>query len=875
MTGTKQAAAWLATVAATGAVMVWQATAAEPAAPAATTDAVILDTNGTFVRWMSVQRPAVLVVEAGATEFTTLDGKRKMDAKVAGQVKPGLPDKWADAAFDDSLWPRTTVGRLPDLAFLGGDGDPGGLVSPGPVEGLLDLGVLCVRDKFNVTDPAAALSLSLKYRGGAVVYLNGQEVARGGLPAGAITPGTPGEPYPAEAYVDAAGKLFPYASRVKETEKERIASRDRLLGPLDLPAKALRKGVNVLSVELHRSDYHTSAAGFLKGNMRAPWTPCALVHLRLTAKGDGVEPNARRPAGLQVWNQDANDRTSVQDYGDPNEPLRPVALTGARNGVFGGKVMVSSDQAIEGLLATPGELKLAGGKGTIATTAVEVRYAEPLTPDGRWAEPLSLTPPAKVAPVKNGGAVVPVWVWVRVPADAPAGDYAGTLAISAAGKKLADVPVQLHVADWKLPDPRNRHTFVGFYQSPATLSLQYNVPEWSDKHWALMDRSLYLLGQLGNQLMHVPVVDKTKLGNEDGMVTWVRKDDGTFDYDYAVLDRYLKMVQQHMGVPKFVVMHVYQPGGWTPSGPKQENTVTVLDPKTGQREHLQVPVFGTEESKKFWTPVLNGLKERLAKVGMEKSFCLGSLCEPVPTQPEAKVFAEILGNDVPWFRQGHPSIGPVTSPEPPIPGGGQIGLHYFTYLPNMPNPDVTTPTPYKAYWPRVAYFRAVTDSAKPLQLLRSYAATSRFLQLPGFGYLGLDYWNVNIKKEGTEDRRPYVWGRWPRASNYPGALSPQYVTWPGPEGAEPVTGFQALREGLQETEALQVVSEALDKNADQLGAELALRCREAIKDELAYTRDRGVMKWMCTYYQVNHYGRQELSQRLFTLAGEVSAKVAK
>ena len=488
-------------------------------------------------------------------------------------------------------------------------------------------------------------------------------------------------------------------------------------------------------------------------------------------------------------------------------------------------------------------------------------------------------------PPKIGGAVVPVWVWVRVPVDAPAGDYAGVLAVSVAGKPVADVPVQLHVADWKLPDAKDFRTFVGVYQSPTTLAMKYNVPEWSDKHWELMDRSLYLLGQLGNQLVHVPVVDKTKLGNDDGMVTWIRKAGPStgsadspqagsgqvaYDYDYSVVERYLKLVHKHLGVPKFVVLHVYQAGGWIPAGAKQENTVTVLDQKTGQREHLQVPEFGTEESKTFWTPVLNGLKERLAKEGMEKSFCLGSLCEAMPTPPEAKMFADVLGADIPWFRQGHPGGGHLDSPEI-IAGGGRVGLHFYTYLPTLPVLDSAIPTVHKDFWPRAAYFRAVTDPSKPLTTLRSYAATSRFLQLPGFGSLGLDFWDMGVKKT-TEDKRPYLWGRWPRASNYPGALSPQYITWPGPDGAEPVTTFEAIREGLQETEALHVISEAMEKRADKLGPELVDRCRQVLQDELEYCRDRSLMRWGTLYYQVNHYGWQELSQRAFTLAGEVAGK---
>ena len=74
------------------------------------------------------------------------------------------------------------------------------------------------------------------------------------------------------------------------------------------------------------------------------------------------------------------------------------------------------------------------------------------------------------------------------------------------------MPLGLHVADWKLPDPKDFHTFVGLYQSPDTLAIKYKVPLWSDKHWQLLDKSLALLGQLGNQFVHGNVCRKDQVG---------------------------------------------------------------------------------------------------------------------------------------------------------------------------------------------------------------------------------------------------------------------------------------------------------------------------------------------------------------------------
>jgi hypothetical protein len=157
----------------------------------------VLDGDNSFVRWVSVQRPAVIVGEPGAAERTLLlDPKKigpKIDAKAASQVTPPLPAGWIDAAFDDAAWPRARINELPTLAFISGAAGPSGIASQSPTKMLLKLGVLALRGKFNVTDPATArLTLSLKYRGGVVVYLNGQEIARGALPAGPLTASTPG-----------------------------------------------------------------------------------------------------------------------------------------------------------------------------------------------------------------------------------------------------------------------------------------------------------------------------------------------------------------------------------------------------------------------------------------------------------------------------------------------------------------------------------------------------------------------------------------------------------------------------------------------------------------------------------------------------------
>ncbi|MGB2819799.1 MAG: hypothetical protein WBF17_02365, partial [Phycisphaerae bacterium] len=400
------------------------------AAAAADEAATILDEGGFWRFHVTMRRPTV--------------GGEVLPVRVAYRHYPGIehvetappPEGWARCDFDDASWPRARavaprMGSIEDVAFA-----PGVRFSTGR---------LSLRGKFIVRDPEAvgSLALSMKYRGGVVAYLNGREIARQDLPDGDLDPNAPGSPYPAEAFVDAGGEPIPCeydaAKRIRAGEKnlaERIAGRDRGLGPVRIPPRLLRKGMNVLAIELRRSDYHDSAKQWFispRFERHPAWVPNGLLAVRLSATGAGAVPNVSRPDGVQVWNHDLNDRVHVQDYGDSSEALRPIRIEAARNGAFSGMVVIGSRRPLRGLKALAGDQQYAGGGNVIPASCVQVRFGHP---DGRadqrpdWFDGLLDTPPAEVPAREAAGAVLPVWVTVNVPRDAAAGDYCGPLALS-------------------------------------------------------------------------------------------------------------------------------------------------------------------------------------------------------------------------------------------------------------------------------------------------------------------------------------------------------------------------------------------------------------------------------------------------------------
>ena len=161
------------------------------------------------------------------------------------------------------------------------------------------------------------------------------------------------------------------------------------------------------------------------------------------------------------------------------------------------------------------------------------------------------------APAPVFGAVVPIWVTVKVPKDAKPGAYAGTVTVSAEGLKPTPIAVSVKVVDWTIPDPAQRRTWVELIQSPDTLVLEYNVPRWSQKHWDLIARSMDYLGAVGSHVLYAPLIAQSNAGNDESIVRWVQKSDGTYEYDFSILDKYLDLAEKHMGKPQVLVFNAW------------------------------------------------------------------------------------------------------------------------------------------------------------------------------------------------------------------------------------------------------------------------------------------------------------------------------
>ena len=791
------------------------------------------------------------------------------------------PESWREPEFDDGSWARC-----------------GGRVIAAPYY----MSLLCLRGQFEVKDPGKVgdLSLSVSFRGGAVVYLNGREVARAYLPKGKIEPDTPAADYPKEAWFTPDGDLLSHVWHKKH--KEWLRNRVREISAVKIPAGWLRKGVNVLAIELHRAPViqRMIERKTKRDFSHVWWSTLGLEGVKLVAPaGAALVANVSRPRGFMLWNHPVIQRLYVNQYASPTEPLRPIVLVGARNGSFSGQVVASSGEPIRAIKAECSDL--VGEAGRIPASRIQIRYALPdaLYNFGGIAsfDSLAPQPPAEVPVHPQGKAAIqPIWITVHVPADAKAGEYVGVLTVGAEGVETRKVPVRLRVAGWKLPDPEDFVTHVGLIQSPDSVAMKYKVKMWSEEHWRLLEESFELLGQVGTKTIYIPLRSRTYFGNEHSMVRWIRAADGSWKHDFSIAERYLDLAVKHLGKVPVVCLYCWDvdtDGGYFGKkidlSKRPGTPFTVLDPKTGALSEEVGPRWGEAKAREFWRPVFAGMRDILRKRGLEKSMMVGICGDRRPSKaavedlravaPEAKWVISSHGN--PRKLHGQPVgylcfVWGVTGiPDP------QVRRYH-----GWKNPELICPFPRSGS----GVFGPGLRQVSPLAPYRMAAETALVSAgrpgragggLRGFGRCGADFWPLRKEKHYGDWRYTSLAGRYPETNDWHGGWlhnSFIYVLGPGKHGPVATTRLEMLREGLQEAEARVFIEKALldETLKAKLGKELARKCQELLDERTRSCRrtfiyGTGTARWNSLW--LTSSGWQERSAALYSTAAEVAAKL--
>ena len=104
-----------------------------------------------------------------------------------------------------------------------------------------------------------------------------------------------------------------------------------------------------------------------------------------------------------------------------------------------------------------------------------------------------------------------------------------------------------------MPDPKDWAFHLDLWQNPYSVARYYNVDPFSEEHFELMRPIMKRYADAGGKVITTSIMHKPWNGQTydpfESMVTWMKKADGTWWFDYTVFDKWVEFMMS-CGVKK-------------------------------------------------------------------------------------------------------------------------------------------------------------------------------------------------------------------------------------------------------------------------------------------------------------------------------------
>ncbi len=534
-----------------------------------------------------------------------------------------------------------------------------------------------------------------------------------------------------------------------------------------------------------------------------------------------------------------------------------VRLVIPRNGVASAQVVVASDRPLPRVQARLSNLVHESGQVTMPATLATLRYATRHTSFDARGNPLGEPEThfdGLLDQPRPGERVQPVWITLALPPQAPPGTYRGQLQVAPGGI----VPVVVEVSEWAAPSPAEFETHVSLLHSPETIARHYGVALWSPEHIRLTEPSLRMLGQVGNKVLYLPLVAETHFGNEETMVRVTRIGrTAPWTPDFAPLERYLTASRQAMGEPRAICLYLWEPA-WARRPPEHLGVTSV---ERGRTDTMEAPYFGQPGSEAFWRPILEGVRDRVARLGWNPERIMIGVAEDARPSAEIVGFFDGILPGVRWTMFTHGRGDPRPDGADYVVDGVPVGWLELPYRPDLRryDPNRSLGLGWRRALPTVTSLRSF-DSLDPSAYRNAAAWAMSSDRYTGFTRIGLDFWPI--------DGRPLI-GRTHRWHNLY-RFNPRWFVIPGPEGAAATVRFEMLREGVQEAEAVIRVERATMDRSSPLSAEQRREARQLMDERM-----QALMPAIDNWDGFAGSGWADRAARLFALAAQIDAATAR
>ncbi len=201
----------------------------------------------------------------------------------------------------------------------------------------------------------------------------------------------------------------------------------------------------------------------------------------------------------------------------------------------------------------------------------------------------------------------PVWISVDIPSDMPAGLYQGTISRQSASG-IVNHTITLEVLDKTLPTPSDWSFHLDLWQNPYAVARFHQVEPWSQAHVSLLKPLLTMLAGAGQKCITTTLINDPWAGQTydpyGSMISWTKKPDGTWKYEYSVFDLYVNLAME-AGINGQINCYSMVPVG---------NKVSWFDEKSAKSITMEA-IPGTEEYEDIWRNFLIDFKQHLREKG--------------------------------------------------------------------------------------------------------------------------------------------------------------------------------------------------------------------------------------------------------------------
>jgi hypothetical protein len=297
----------------------------------------------------------------------------------------------------------------------------------------------------------------------------------------------------------------------------------------------------------------------------------------------------------------------------PTNTLRLHAWKGER---VSAQIVVWSSRPLRQVECAPQELR--AGNAVISSAAIKARFVRYTLTDvfGEgcgWRKdgdfPVSLTADM----LDNIGcidmdakSVRPVWITVQVPNSADEGTYKGDIFVSADGKKIETLTLEIEVASRTLPPPSTWKYHLDLWQHPSAVARAQNLKLWSDEHFEAMRPLMKMLADAGQKVI-TATLNKDPWNHQcydayEDMIVWTKNEDGSWTYDYTIFDRWINFMFD-MGINKMI--NCYSMAPWN-------NELHYKDAQSGMVVIVKADP-GTKDFSEIWSPFLKDFVQHLTQ----------------------------------------------------------------------------------------------------------------------------------------------------------------------------------------------------------------------------------------------------------------------